>query len=245
MWILGLFLAIASIWERLVYLSEHGRQDIYLFADFAAREFANPKAVKLHKLPKDFFTWVERVEEQLALEAFFPKGMRLGTFARSPGLQLRNHFDKILWERTSPWSVKCLDDHYREATGLSATIDTVMEKDAGYSVGAFAKELSSLLQKDAVLAYLLLNREIQLAAAHHAGKVSKLFLLKTSLIDHFSHLRGNIIAHAAALAMHEHLWSIVTKIRNAKEIDDQRRATKKILNASICNMPIKRSGWTP
>lgn len=37
MWIFGLFLAIASVWERLVYLSEHGREDIYLFADFAAR----------------------------------------------------------------------------------------------------------------------------------------------------------------------------------------------------------------
>ena len=231
MWILGLFLAIASVRERLVYLSEHGRQDIYLFADFAAREFANPTAVKLHKLPKDFSIWVERVEKQLALEAFFPKGMRLGTFARSPVLQLRNHFDKILWERTSPWSVKCLDDHYRKATGLSATIDTVMEKNAGYSVDAFAKELSSLQQEDAVLAYLLLNREIQLAAAYHAGNINKLFLLKTSLIDHFSHLRGNIVAHAAALAMHEYLWSIVTEIRNAKEIDDQRRTVKKILNA--------------
>lgn len=155
----------------------------------------------------------------------------MGTFVHSPVLQLRDHFDKIMRGRTSPWSVKCLCDHYRKATGLSATIDTVMEKDVGYSIGVFAKELSSLLHEDAVMAYLLLNREIQIAAAYHAKKVNKHFLLKTSLIDHFSHLRGNIIAHGAALAMHEYLWSIVIEIRNGKEIDHQRRTVKKILNA--------------
>ena len=231
MWVLGLFLGITSFWRRLLYLSRYGRQDIHLFAAFAAREFADPTAIKLHKLPNDFYLWVKRVEKQLALEAFFPKGARLGTFACSPVLQLRDHFNRPLSERSSPWSVNGLEDHYRQVTGLSATIDMVMENDAGYSVSSFAKELLSLLQVDAVLAYLLVNREIQIAAAHHAGKVNKLFLLKTSLIDHFSHLRGNIIAHAAALAMHEHLWSIVIEIRNAKEIDDKRRATKKILNA--------------
>ncbi len=231
MWVLGLFLGITSFWRRLLYLSRYGRQDIHLFAAFAAREFAAPTAIKLHKLPNDFYLWVKRVEKQLALEAFFPRGARLGTFAHSPVLQLRDHFDQPLSERSSPWSVEGLDDHYRQVTGLSASIDTVMQNDAGYSVGSFAKELFSLLQVDAVLAYLLLNREIQLAAAHHAGRVHKLFLLKTSLIDQFSHLRGNIIAHGAAVAMHEYLWSIVTEIRKAKEIDDQRRATKKILNA--------------
>lgn len=160
MWILGLFFAISSIWKRLVFLSTYGRQDIFLFADFAAREFAAPQSVKLHKLPKDFYIWVVRVEEQLALEAFFPKGVRLGAFASSPVLQLRDHFDRPYSERTSPWSVKGLDDHYRTVTGLSADIDAVMEKDAGYSVDSFAKNLFALLQLDAVLAYLLLNREI-------------------------------------------------------------------------------------
>lgn len=231
MWISGFFLAVTSIWRRLIFLSRYGRRDIQIFADFAAKEFANPNSVKLHKLPNDFSIWLSRIERQLKLEEYFPIGCRLGTFSHSPVLQLRDHFNKSLMARRSPWSEESLENDYRKVTSLAPEIDAVMERDVGYSVRKFSKDLASLLHEDPALAYLLRCREIQLAVAHHAGKSEVHFPLKASLTDQFARLRGNIIAHAAALTMHEYLWSIVTAIRNAKELDDQQKMITRALNA--------------
>lgn len=220
-----------SIWKRLSYLSRHGREDITLFADFARKEFSDPKSVKLHKLRKDFGLWVKRVEGQIELEKDFSLGCRLGTFANSPVLQLRDHFALPYEDRTSPWCQKSLENHYRNASGLDHTIDAEMETHAGYSVKSIAAALTKQFHDDPTLAYLILCRELQLAAAHHFEASGSEQFSRDHLIDQFAHLEKNIVAHAAAMAMHEYLWSIVKALRNAKEVDSEGNTTAVPLNA--------------
>lgn len=222
----NLKLMISSIVRRLVHLAIFDRMDIELFAPLVAEILADPPKAGALEVPSDYRKWLARVKRQLALEKHLPAGCRLGTFEHSPVLFLEHYFAPRTVAVKSPWHQKWLEAHYRASTGLDRSIDAVMEKQAGYSVKSYAAALISNFKADPTLAYLLLSREIALAAKYGALEASKPDFTKVSQFGAlYKDNTYKIVCFGAAMFAHECVWKIARKLRIFVELDPMGKST--------------------
>ena len=158
-----LIIAANAIYSRQIFAQDLGRQDICMFAELARDMILGRIALTQVKLPVEWDLWRERVRGQIRVEADFPIGTRLGSFANSPVVLIA---DLIEGRQTRvPTDQLGLLQWLRARTWITAQYDAEVEAAIGVSLPEVAKLLAQLFVDQPVLFFMMLCDESSLSTA--------------------------------------------------------------------------------